>query len=425
MGRLPPTPWSRVGDGSLSRRRLLKILATSTALLGANGCTGADDDQEPAPQPTELPTPTPLPTQPFIASPVPGYVNPERWAGRTVTVASLGGDYQNAQAEAFFTPFADATGALVQLKNVDLGELRQQVEQESVTWDLADIPTEDVLPLARADYLMPIDYQRVDQTLLLPEIVMQHGVGATFFSTTIIYPRTSETKPAGWRDFWDVDAIPGSRALRHSPIGTLEFALLADGVALDELYPLDVERAFLSLDRIRPHVAQWYENSLQPVALVETGDVALASSYNVIAQTEQGLASVAPQWNGGMLSADSWVVPRGAPNADVAMDMINFATRAIPGANFSRLLPFGPVNTDAFALLEPARLALLPSTEPHRAVQFIQNWNWWADNREPMTERFNAWVIQDAASPGEGTPGSTESSRRHTDLLRAEQAHRT
>lgn len=419
MARVPHSPRSSYTEPSLSRRRLVKILAGSASIFAVGGCAGTDDEQDRETEPPVIPTPTPIATQTFIGSPVPGYVNPERWAGRTVTVASLGGDYQHAQAEAFFTPFAEATGALVQLKNVDLGELRQQVEQENVTWDLADIPTEDVLPLARADYLMPINYQRVDQTLLLPEIVMQHGVGATFFSTTIIYPRNTETKPAGWHDFWDVDDFPGSRALRHSPIGTLEFALLADGVALDEIYPIDVERAFASLTRIKPHIAQWYENSLQPVALVETGDVALASSYNVIAQAEQALASVAPQWNGGMLSADSWVVPRGAPNADVAMDLINFATRAIPGANFSRLLPFGPVNTDAFALLEPERLSLLPNTEPHRAVQFFQNWNWWADNREPMTERFNAWVIEDATSPGEGTPDSTESARVVTGVMRA------
>ena len=98
-----------------------------------------------------------------------------------------------------------------------------------------------------------------------------------------------------------------------------------------------------------------------------------------------------------MLSADSWVIPRDAPNADVAMDLINFATRAVPCANVARLVPYGPVNREAFALLRPERLSLLPNSDEHRAVQFVQGWNWWADNREALTARFEEWVVEEAS----------------------------
>jgi len=387
---------------AIGRRRLLKS-ALGGVLLAATGCGG--EGEEPIILPT-VPVPTTAPIPPPIASPVPGYIDPERWAGRTLIVASQGGTYQDAQDEAVFQPFALATGAAVQTKAFDLDELRQQVEGESVTWDLADLPMDEVLPLARVGILTAIDYQRVDKTPLIEEIVGQYAVGSAFFSTVLAYAAGLDQAPTGWIDFWDVETFVGERGLRRSPVGTLEFALLADGMSKNQLYPIDVERAFASLDQIRLHVAEWYDNFRQPVALVEAGNVTMASSYHVVAQEADVLGKIAVQWNGGMLSADAWVVPRGAPNADVAMDLINFATRAIPCANFARLVPFGPVNRDAFDLIDRDRQKFLPTTEAHRAVQFVQGWNWWADNEEEVTARFEEWLLQEPPAPDESSPAA-------------------
>lgn len=390
------------GIRSTIARRPLLLLALGGVTFTITGC-GGRDDPAPTPLPT-IPAPTIAPLPPPIASPVPGYLDPERWAGRTVIVASQGGSYQDAQNEAFFLPFALATGATIQTKSFDLGELRQQVEGESVTWDLADVPMDEVLPLAREGILAPIDYQRVDKTPLLEAIVGQYAVGSAFFSTVIAYAAAMTPAPKGWPDFWNAEAFVGERGLRRSPVGTLEFALLADGVPMDRIYPIDIDRAFSSLEKIRLHVAEWYDNFRQPVELVEAGNVTMASAYHVIAQEPDLLDTIAVQWNGGMLSADSWIVPRGAPNADVGMDLINFATRAIPCANFARLVPFGPVNRDAIGLIEQDRRVMLPTTEAHLAVQFVQGWNWWADNREQATARFEEWLLEEPSLSEESSP---------------------
>jgi putative spermidine/putrescine transport system substrate-binding protein len=52
-----------------------------------------------------------------------------------------------------------------------------------------------------------------------------------------------------------VRRFPGPRSLRNHPVDNLEFALLADGAAMDKLYPIDMDRAFRKLDEIRQHVA--------------------------------------------------------------------------------------------------------------------------------------------------------------------------
>ncbi len=288
--------------------------------------------------------------------------------------------------------------------------LREQIETESVAWDVLTLPAEDALAFAREGLLEPIDFAVVDKSQIVPDVVLQHGVGAAFFSTVIVYPAAVPTPPANWAEFWtfaeresedDPIAPEDLRTLRRSPVGTLEFALLADGVAKDAIYPIDLERAFASLDRVRDHVIAWYEDGKQPIELIMAEQVGMASAWNVRSWQLGLTTSIGTQWNGGMLSADIWVVPKGAQNRDVAMDFINYATRAIPSANFARLVPYGPVNVDSSALLDPERLEDMPTAPDNFASQFVQNWVWWADNVDAVTARFEDWLLTDAISSPE------------------------
>jgi putative spermidine/putrescine transport system substrate-binding protein len=386
----------------LTRRALLGATAGSVA-VGISACGGNSQGKAPkataTPEPSQTPNWTPTPTQDVIASPVAGYSDPTKWQGRTLTVAAWGGDYQDAQERAFFDPFAKATGVNIQIKRADLGELRSQVEDENVAWDVVTVPMEDVLGLAHGQYLEPIDYKVVYRTALFDEIALQYGVGVAYYSTVMIFPAGTSNAPQDWADFWDVPALGTNqkpepitaRSLQRSPVGTLEFALLADGVTTDALYPLDVERAFASLDRIRSHVIVWWQEGKEPVQLVSSGETGMASAWNTRIWQLDLFDTVQVQWYGGMLSADSWVIPKGAPNAEIATDFVNFATRAVPSANFGRLVPYGPVNKDAFSLLRPDRAAVLPSAPTNKAVQFVENWNYWADNRQDLTTRFENW----------------------------------
>ncbi len=382
-------------------------------MFGVTACGGDDGGDN---EPTATLEPEPTATQDLIASPVAGYSDPDKWAGRTLSVACWGGDYQEAQKEAFFTPFEDATGVSIQIKQADLGRIKNQIENEEVSTDLLTVPTEDVLPLSRDDYLSPIDYKVVDATALYDDIAQQYGVGVAYFSTIIVFPAGSTSAPQNWESFWDVPPVAegekpepqDARALHKSPVGTLEFALLADGVPRAELYPLDVDRAFASLDRIRASVVDWYEDGKQPVELVVAGQAGMASAWNVRAAQLQVTDEIRVQWYDGMLSADSWVVPRGAENADVAMDLINYSTRATPNANFARLVPYGPVNAQSLNLLRPDRLAILPTSAPNRSVQFVQNFNFWADNMDELNTRFNDWLLNEPVAP-QGTPTASDS----------------
>jgi putative spermidine/putrescine transport system substrate-binding protein len=391
----------------LSRRRLTTGLAATFGAAILSGCTtDGDDDLIEDPTPTSPAEPTP--TQAAIATPVPAYADATKWTGRTLSIASWGGDFQDAQGEAFFTPFQEQTGAEIQVKHADISRMRDQVDDQHVTWDLITIEMGRVLSLARDGYLLPIDYNIVDRTPLIPEFALQHGVGMACYSTVMIFSPELAPRPGSWADFWDVPPLAEGetplpehvRSLPHSPVGTLEFALMADGVQVEELYPLDVERAFASLEKIQRNVLVWYEDGKLPVEMVLADQAGMASTWNVRAEQFGENENLGLVWTGGMVAGDAWVIPAGAPNADVAMDFINFATRAVPSANFSRLVPYGPVNLDSLDLLRPDRAQILPTSPANLRVQFVQNWNWWADNLDVIQERFNQWIID---GPPEGT----------------------
>lgn len=399
-------PTTTITSSTISRRSLLGI-SLGLGSLALSGCS-TDDDPVDAVATTELfPTPLPtqspaVPTQPPIASPVAGYRDPERWAGRSITVASPAlGEYLDAMTHAFFDAFAASTGATVRHQEFGregISSLIDQVEMGAPIWDVLLIPTEDVLPIAQGGHLQAIDYNVVDTAALYPALTMQHGVGARLYSTVIVYPSQVEDVPANWTEFWDLERSAGTRALRRSPVGTLEFALLADGVAVENLYPLDTTRAFSSLEALR-EATLFYEDSKQPVELVRTGQVGLASAWSVRTALPDVVSLVEPQWHGGMIAADSWVLPRGGPNTDVAMSFVNFATRAVPTANFSRLQNFGPVNTDAFSLLRPDIATGLPNHPHNLQMQFFQNWSYWAEFREPLMAQFEDWLLNPSRSP--------------------------
>lgn len=389
-----------------TRRSFLATGAGFTAALLA-ACGLGDDTaappatQEPTPIPAATQTP-PRPTQAPIASPVAGYLDPERWAGRSIVVASAAlGEPLDAIDAAFLQAFATATGAVVrhqELGRDGISSLMDQVETGEVVWDIVLIPTEDVLPIAQATLLTAIDYNVVDDADLYPDLLMQHGVGARLYSTVMVYAAQLEEGPRDWTDFWNLDLFGGTRALRRNPVGTLEFALLADGIDKDELYPLDTARAFVSLERIRD-ATEFYEDGKTPVEFVRTGQAGLASAWSVRTALPDVVSLVTPQWNGGMLGADSWVIPRGAPNTDVAMSFINFATRAVPAANYSRLQNFGPVNQGALDLLRSDIVAELPNAPGNLPGQFFENWAFWAENREFLTTQFEDWLFNPLATP--------------------------
>ncbi|WP_341866257.1 extracellular solute-binding protein [Streptomyces flavovariabilis] len=173
----------------------------------------------------------------------------------------------------------------------------------------------------------------------------------------------------------------------------LEFALLADGVPLDKLYPLDVDRAFASMSRIRGEVKKFWNTGALPAVLLGRKEVVMTSLWSGRADEliKQGVP-VAYQWNGARRLTNGWGIPKGADNTDAAYKLIDFSLRPEVQAAFAKLFPQGPVVPAATKLLSDDVLATLPTSPQNLKTGFDTDVAWWDKNLESVTKRWREWA---------------------------------
>ncbi|WP_225775353.1 ABC transporter substrate-binding protein [Pseudomonas sp. Marseille-Q5115] len=324
-----------------------------------------------------------------------------RAEARQIIVSDPGGPYTLAYRKAFYDPFEQATGikvVSVARESQPVAQFTAMVKTKNFVWDVTTLTISADIPYLEAEGMLePIGLKAEDFPDLLPEAITPNYLGVDVYSTVLAY-RTDTFEagkgPQSWADFWNVEAFPGRRCLRRSPLDTLEQALLADGVGLDELYPLDVDRAFKSLDKIKPHVDLWWTSGAQAMQAIQSGEVDMISTWNGRAQAaiENG-APVHIVWNQGLYSIEGWAIPKGTPRAEMARAFVRLCADAQRQAAFTDTLAYGPTNRKAFDSIPPARAALLPTAPANLKDMRLPSPAWWAKNRTAVTERFNAWIL--------------------------------
>lgn len=319
------------------------------------------------------------------------------FAATTITVADPGGPYGPGYRKAFYDPFEKETG--IRVANVareaePTAQFKAMVETKSYIWDVCTLTVSARDILSKQNLLEPIGFDSVQG--LMADGITPLWLGIDVYSTIQAY-RTDKFKtkaPSSWADFWNVKEFPGRRALRKNPIDTLEQALLADGVPLDKLYPLDIERAFKSLDRIKSSIDVWWTSGAQSSQLIQSGEIELIAMWNARAQAAiDGGAPVKIVWNQGLYSIEGWGIPKGCPKADAARQFVKFCADPKRQAVFTETLAYGPTNLDAYQSIPAARAPILPTSKDNLKVMTIAREDWWSANRAAVTERFNSWIL--------------------------------
>lgn len=320
------------------------------------------------------------------------------WAATSLTVADPGGPYTDGYRKAFYDPFTAETGIEIVSVARDAeptAQFKSIVETRSYIWDVCTITLSARLILERDDLLDDLDLDPQLAGDLMPGAVHPNFLGVDVYSTVFAFnPATVSNAPASWADFWNLDGFPGRRALRRNPIDTLEQALLADGVALEDLYPLDVDRAFAKLDEIRDRVAVWWTGGAQTSQMIQSGEVDMIAAWNARLQAAiDGGAQAQIVWNQGLYSIEGWGLPKNGPKADAARQFVAFCARAEQQAKFTDDLTYGPTNLRAYDFIAPERAAVLPTAPQNLEVMALADEAWWEANRAAVTERFNSWLL--------------------------------
>ncbi len=318
--------------------------------------------------------------------------------GRSLVIATWGGTYQEAERAAWFKPFSDKYGIKIIEDGPPLNpKVVAMVESGKVTWDICDFATYRIDPLGLSGNLEEIDYNVVDKSRLDDEFVFKWGVGNCTYSTILAY-REDMMKgdaPKTIADLWDLKRFPGKRALHDEPIHNIPFALVALGTPKNQVYPLTdekIDKAFAKLDEIKDH-AIWWTVGAQSPQLLANKEVVLAQAYSnrLDSLMAQGLP-VKIVWDGAQTSGDGWSITKGAPNKDVAMLFIAWATLAENNYAISKYITMGPVNKDAVDKVPADRRALLPSA--YTDQQVLMDAKWWGPNFDRLAQRWKSWRLK-------------------------------
>ncbi len=341
-----------------------------------------------------------------------------------MTIVSWGGAYSASQQNAYHLPYMEKSGISIvndESSPEAVSKLRAMNEAGNITWDLVDVEAADAMRLCDEGLALEIDHDDVlaaapDGTVASDDfgkmIVSDCFIPQIVFSTAFGY-RTDQVPagaepPTGACDVFDLETYPGKRALNKRPIANMEWALICDGVAYEDVYDtLETDegqaRAFAKLDTIKDETL-WWSASAEPIQWLADGEVFMGSAYNgrlfsAIAEQNQPIGMA---WEWQMLDLDGWVVPAGLPDDRLArvMDYLYFATDTQRLADQAKYISYGPARASSAPLVgKHAELGIemaphMP-TDPNNAENtFVNNYEWWADYRDDLDAKFQAWLAK-------------------------------
>jgi putative spermidine/putrescine transport system substrate-binding protein len=318
-------------------------------------------------------------------------------AQEQITFVSQGGAYQKAQTIAILDPAAKKLGITINQDSIPDAwpTMKAQVATGKPIWDVVDVATSFCLRGGAQGIVEKLDFSQIPNAANMPaEYRSPYSVAYEFYSSVLGYSLKkypdAATAPQSWADFWDVKKFPGRRSLRNHPLATLEAALMADGVAPDKLYPLDVERAFKKLEEIKPHITVWWTSGAQSAQLLNDGEVDMVMAWNgrVSALAKEG-SKVTYTYNQGILQSTSLCVLKNAPNLKTAIKFLNEAVDPVHQANLPLHIDYGPANPKAFGtgVISAERAKQLPSDPSNASRQALMSYDWWTSPEGEAAEK--------------------------------------
>ena len=336
-----------------------------------------------------------------------------------MTLVSWGGAYQNSQQKAYVEPYLadhpDVTVTWDESSNEAVAKLRAMNEAGNITWDLVDVVASDAIRLCDEGLAMEIDFNEMladgddgskaeddfGDMLVSDCYIPQIVYSTTFGYRTDMVPDGVEP-PSQICDVFDTEKYPGKRSLEKRPINNMEWALLCDGVAKDEVYDVlateeGQEQALAKLDTIKDDVIWWSAGADTPQLLAD-GEVFMGSTYNgrlysVIVEQDQ---PVAMMWDAQVFDLDGWIIPTGLPEDRLArvMDFVKFATDTQRLADQAQYISYGPARASSAPKVPEDMKQHMPTDPANAGNTFLYNYEFWADYRDDIDAKFQAWLAQ-------------------------------
>jgi putative spermidine/putrescine transport system substrate-binding protein len=331
-----------------------------------------------------------------------GWASSLRAEGKQLNVAAYGGVINDYLAKDFGEPFAARTGFKVNFgSNASLALAKLQVAAGVPSqWDITQLTGSEYVEGIKQNLILPFDYAIVNATNFVPGYKESHGVKFSSYTFAMAWDRgkiPDDQAPKTWAEFWDTKKYPGKRSIDANLTdgSALEAALLADGVPVDKLYPLDVERGLKSFEKLGRENIIWYNANQEPIQQLTSGAVALATVFHgrvLLANRGGAQLGFTPAYSS--VSGNYLCVIRTTGQAKEAFELINFIlTHDQADAAYMTATNYSIPNATAFRLLPKAVQDILPTSPALNGKVFFKNDAWWAANLGPTIQRFKEWQL--------------------------------
>jgi putative spermidine/putrescine transport system substrate-binding protein len=316
----------------------------------------------------------------------------------SLTFVAYGGAGQQAMIDKWQTPYTAAhpNVTFVNTSPPDVAQVKAQVESGQVVWDV--LATSPAAATQNCGTLFePLDFSGVDTKDLVKQVIgkcyIANFINATPFAyRTDAFPDANKA-PKTIKDFFDVQKFPGQRGiLTNLQNGILEYPLLADGVAPDKLYPLDVDRALRKLNTIKsvttfaPTVG-----ALQQAVGSKQVDMFLLPDSRLVPLMDSG-TDVTIVWDLTVTSINAFAVPKGSHNVKAATDFIASVVSPQAVAGISEALGVAPVNLAAKPNLSANAKKVEVNGPVNTGKTVLQNVDWYAAHFNEVTAKLTNWL---------------------------------
>ena len=298
----------------------------------------------------------------------------------------------------YYDAYTEATGTTVLEAPEDDGIVRPKLAVETGNYqvDVDFVSSPDLVQNNGPDILEPIDYSKVPKDEIIDGLALEYGVGVN--PNALVLGYNEDFMPEGKtpqriEDFFDLKQFPGKRSIfEFLESHTIALALLADGVAPDELVPFDYERAFAKLDTIKDELV-FAQSGTNARSLLDSGEAPIQITFasrikeSLDAGQHAGIA-----WDGFSLFSDFMVIPKNDPRKDLAMDLVAFISSKEVSGNMSDCVAVGPANTKAE--VNPDVKPFLPTShldQRHVVLTSPDFLTWTTEHSEEIFNKFQEW----------------------------------
>ena len=383
----------RGANPGLDRRRFLgygAALAGATLLGAHGGRVGA--------------AARPRSTVPVDSGPGPGRYGgpaPVQIGGNlTVVVGDPEGPVADARKKYIFDVLQEDYGVeeITIVGTLDYALIEAQIRTGQIDYDLVDSDAFFAARAAAEGWLEPIDYSITDPSQLLEgaaqEFFVLIGVGAHHVAWNTEQAYGPGEGPQNWVEFYDLEAFPGRRALRSTALQTLPGAALAAGIDMADLYPLDLDAAFESLDRVRDSVVKFVDSgqAMQDLAVAGEADVFNFYTSRCVTLKADG-EPIDFRFDQGTAEEADYIIIKGSPNTLQAQHAVALAMNT---PEFHKELAeatyIGFTNTLGMEMVDPEIRPLLTTSPENYPLLAPAGNDWWAENQpdsRPATGRMD------------------------------------